>query len=68
MEHYLITGGFVETAMLILAIIFAVVMIILLPKYAKFIHNQPRIDIENKRQEEVEQDSNSKSESTEKDG
>lgn len=57
-----------ETALLVVAIIFAVVMIILLPKYAKFIHTQPRIDIERKRQEEAEQNSKNNSESTKMEG
>ncbi|GJL78263.1 MAG: hypothetical protein NPINA01_12520 [Nitrospinaceae bacterium] len=43
-----------ETAILILVSIFTVVMVILLPKYAKFIHNQPKIQNEKMRQEEDE--------------
>jgi uncharacterized ion transporter superfamily protein YfcC len=58
----------VETTILVVAIIFTVVVLILLPKYAKFIHTQPRIDIERRRQQEAEQNSKNNSESTEKDG
>ena len=56
-----------ETALLLLAIIFAVIMIILLPKYAKFIHTQPKLAQEKKRQLEEEQNSPKGRETTSQD-
>jgi len=47
----------VEDLFLILAVIFAVAMIILMIKYAKFIHSQPKLDAERKKMSEVEPDS-----------
>ena len=41
-----------EDLFLILAVIFAVAMIILMIKYAKFIHSQPRIDAERRKTSE----------------
>ena len=38
-----------EDLFLILAVIFAVAMIILMIKYAKFIHSQPKIDAERRK-------------------
>lgn len=56
-ENLQYSGGFVETALLILAGIFVVGMLILLPKYAKFIHNQPKIEADNIRRREEERNS-----------
>jgi len=39
----------VEDLFLILAIIFAIAMIILMIKYAKFIHSQPKIEAERRK-------------------
>ncbi len=41
-----------ETFLTILAIVFAGVMLYLLPKYAKFIHQQPKMHMEKMRLEE----------------
>ena len=41
-----------ETVFMILAIAFAVIMLILLPKYAKFIHQQPKARMEELRKRE----------------
>ena len=46
------SGGFVETLIMVMGSIFTVGMLILLPKYAKFIHNQPKMHLDKKRQEE----------------
>ncbi len=43
-----------EDLFLILAVIFAIAMIILMIKYAKFIHTQPRIDEERRKIKEEE--------------
>ena len=43
-----------EDIFLILAVIFAIAMIILMIKYAKFIHTQPRIDEERRKIKEEE--------------
>ncbi len=43
-----------ETVFLILAIAFVVIMLILLPKYAKFIHQQPKAHMEELRRREEE--------------
>ena len=43
-----------EDLFLILAVIFAVAMLILMIKYAKFIHSQPRIDAERRKIKEEE--------------
>ena len=48
----------VEDLFLILAVIFAVAMLILMIKYAKFIHSQPRIDAERRKIKEEEFSSN----------
>jgi hypothetical protein len=48
------SGGPVETFILLLAGVFTVVMLILLPKYAKFIHNQPKMQLDKNRQLEDE--------------
>ncbi len=51
-------GEFVETVFMFLAIAFAVIMLILLPKYAKFIHQQPKERLEQiRRQEEAQKQS-----------
>lgn len=42
-----------ETVFMILAIGFAVVMLFLLPKYAKFIHQQPKAHMEKMREKEA---------------
>tara|TARA_B100001123_G_C15116007_1_gene949395 strand:+ start:828 stop:1013 length:186 start_codon:yes stop_codon:yes gene_type:complete len=42
----------VEDLFLILAVIFAIAMIILMIKYAKFIHSQPRIAEERRKMKE----------------
>ena len=47
-----------EDLFLILAVIFAVAMLILMIKYAKFIHSQPRIDAERRKIKEEEVPSN----------
>ena len=47
-----------EDLFLILAVIFAVAMLILMIKYAKFIHSQPRIDAERRKIKEEELTSN----------
>ena len=47
-----------EDFFLILAVIFAVAMLILMIKYAKFIHSQPRIDAERRKIKEEEFSSN----------
>ncbi len=47
-----------EDLFLILAVIFAVAMLILMIKYAKFIHSQPRIDAERRKIEEEESANN----------
>ena len=39
----------VEDLFLILAVIFAIAMIILMIKYAKFIHSQPKIEAERRK-------------------
>ena len=52
-----------EDLFLILAVIFAVAMLILMIKYAKFIHSQPRIDAERRKIKEegpATQENNSK--------
>ena len=48
----------VEDLFLILAIIFSIAMIILMIKYAKFIHSQPKMEAERKKMSEGEADSN----------
>jgi cell division protein FtsL len=48
----------VEDLFLILAVIFAVAMLILMIKYAKFIHSQPRIDAERRKIKEEESANN----------
>jgi len=48
----------VEDLFLILAVIFAVAMLILMIKYAKFIHSQPRIDAERRKIREEESSNN----------
>lgn len=42
----------VENLFLILGVIFAGAMMVLMVKYAKFIHSQPRIDAERKKMKE----------------
>ena len=49
-----------EDLFLILAVIFAVAMIILMIKYAKFIHSQPKMEAERKKMSEGEAGSNEK--------
>ena len=52
-----------EDLFLILAVIFAIAMIILMIKYAKFIHSQPSIDAERRKMKEegsATQNNNSK--------
>ena len=43
-----------EDLFLILAVIFAIAMIILMIKYAKFIHSQPRLEEERRKVKEEE--------------
>ena len=53
----------VEDFFLILAVIFAIAMLILMIKYAKFIHSQPRIEAERRKIKEegpATQENNSK--------
>jgi hypothetical protein len=45
----------VETIVMVMGGVFTVGMLILLPKYAKFIHRQPKMHLEKKRQETEEQ-------------
>ena len=52
-------GGVVETLFTILAIAFGVSMILLLPKYAKFIHQQPKLHREQMEKKEREQNEKS---------
>ena len=49
-----------EDLFLILAVIFAVAMIILMIKYANFIHSQPKMEAERKKMSEGEADSHEK--------
>ena len=49
-----------EDLFLILAVLFAVAMMILMIKYAKFIHSQPKMDAERKKMSEGEADSHEK--------
>ena len=52
-----------EDLFLVLGVIFSIAMIILMIKYAKFIHSQPRIEAErrkNKEEEPATQENNSK--------
>ena len=53
---------------MILAGIFAVGMLILLPKYARFIHNQPKMHLEKKRQQEEQQNNGQKPQNPEQKG
>lgn len=46
-----------ETLIMVMGSIFTVGMLILLPKYAKFIHNQPKMHLDKKRQEEEDENS-----------
>ena len=50
----------VEDLFLILAVIFAIAMIILMIKYANFIHSQPKMEAERKKMSEGEADSHEK--------
>ena len=43
-----------DTFILVIAGVFAVVMMFMLPKYAKFINNQPKEHLERMRQQEEE--------------
>ena len=54
-----------EDIFLILAVIFAIAMIILMIKYAKFIHTQPRIDEERRKIKEEESEDSSKEDKAE---
>jgi choline-glycine betaine transporter len=51
-------GGVVETILIIAGLTFAAVMIYLLPKYAKFIHQQPKLRLDQIRKQEEEKDKN----------
>ena len=52
-----------ETILMIAGLTFAAVMIYLLPKYAKFIHQQPKLRLENIRKQEEDKKNNKPKES-----
>lgn len=57
-----------ETFILVMAGVFTVVMLILLPKYAKFIHNQPKMQLDKNRPLEDEHDPAKNRETPRRDG
>ncbi len=57
-----------ETLIMVMGSIFTVGMLILLPKYAKFIHSQPKMHLEKKQMDEDEENSGKNRENPGQDG